>query len=50
MNKQAFFDWMEDGNVIKFEDGFATQDAMYLNRIPSLQKLYRYFLKEFIYE
>ena len=49
MNKQAFFEWIEDGNVVMFDDGFATQDALYRNRFKTLRELYRYFLKEFIY-
>ena len=49
MNKEAFKDWFEDGNVIKFADGYATQDALCSNRIKTIPKLYKYFLKEFIY-
>ena len=49
MNKQAFFDWIEDGNVHKFDDGYSTQDSMYLNRFKTLRELYKYFLREFIY-
>jgi hypothetical protein len=48
-NKQAFWEWFHDGNVIQFKEGYATQCAQYRNRIQSLPKLYRYFLKEFIY-
>ena len=48
-NKQAFWEWFNDGNVVKLKEGYATQCAQYRNRIESLPKLYRYFLKEFIY-
>lgn len=49
MNKEAFFEWIDDGNVIKLAEGYATQDAQYRNRIQTLPKLYKYFLKEFVY-
>ncbi len=49
MNKEAFKDWFEDGNVIEFADGYATQDAMYCNRLKTIRDLYKYFLKEFVY-
>ena len=48
-NKESFFEWMNDGNVIKFADGYATQDAQYRNRLKTLKDLYKYFLKEFVY-
>lgn len=47
MNKQFFFEWLNDDNVIKFSDGYATQDAQYCNRLKTIQDLYKYFLKEF---
>jgi hypothetical protein len=49
MNKQAFIEWFNDGNVVKFDDGYATQDALYNNRIKTIKELYKYFLKEFIF-
>ena len=49
MNKEAFKEWYNDGNVIKFVDGYATQDAQYCNRLKSIRDLYKYFLKEFVY-
>lgn len=49
MNKEAFWEWIEDGNVIQLLDGYATQDALYCNRIKTIPKLYKYFLKEFVY-
>ncbi len=49
MYKQMFFEWMDDGNVVKFDDGYATQDALYRNRLKTLKNLYKYFLKEFVY-
>jgi len=47
MNKEAFFEWFNDGNVIKFKDGYGTQDAQYCNRLKGIKELYKYFLKEF---
>ena len=26
-----FQEWIDDGNVIKFDDGYGTQDALYKN-------------------
>ena len=49
MNKEAFWEWLDDGNVIKFADGYATQDAQYCNRLKTIRDLYKYFLKEFVY-
>jgi hypothetical protein len=48
-NKENFVEWMNDGNVIQFSDGYATQDAQYRNRFKTLRVLYKYFLKEFVY-
>ena len=45
--KDSFDEWMNDGNVIKFEDGYATQDAQYRNRLKDEKELYKYFIKEF---
>jgi GNAT superfamily N-acetyltransferase len=46
--QEQFNEWMEDGNVIKFEDGYSTQDAQYRNRLKNMSDLKRYFYKEFI--
>lgn len=48
-NKESFFEWMNDGNVIHFANGYATQDAQYCNRLKTLKDLFKYFLKEFVY-
>jgi len=45
---EEFKEWFDDGNVIKFKDGYATQDALYRNRLESKEKLYEYFVKEFM--
>ena len=45
--KDSFDEWIKDGNVIKFEDGYATQDAQYRNRLKDKKELYKYFIKEF---
>ncbi len=45
--KDSFDVWIEDGNVIKFEDGYATQDTQYCNRLKDEKELYKYFIKEF---
>ena len=48
---KRFDEWMEDGNVITiYECGakyYATQDALYKNRIESKEDLYDYFVTEF---
>ena len=44
--RQQVLWWIEDGNVISFEDGYATQDAGWANRIADPHGLYIYFLKE----
>jgi len=46
--QEQFNAWIEDGNVIKFEDGYSTQDAQYRNRLKNMSDLKRYFYKEFI--
>lgn len=46
--QEQFNAWMEDGNVIKFEDGYSTQDAQYRNRLKNMSDLKRYFYKEFM--
>jgi hypothetical protein len=45
---EEFKEWFDDGHVIKFKDGYATQDALYRNRLESKEKLYEYFVKEFM--
>jgi len=47
-HKDQFIAWVEDGNVIKVQGGYATQDAMYRNRLGSMADLYHYFQKEFL--
>ncbi len=49
MYKEMFWEWFNDDNVIEFSNGYATQDAQYCNRLKTIQDLYKYFLKEFIY-
>lgn len=46
--EQSFKEWMEDGNVHKFEDGYSTQDAQWSNRLTGLDELRKYFRKEFL--
>ena len=46
--QEQFNAWKEDGNVIKLEDGYSTQDAQYTNRLKDMSALKRYFYKEFI--
>jgi predicted ABC-type ATPase len=46
--EQSFQEWMEDGNVHKFEDGYSTQDAQWRNRLKGLDELRKYFRKEFL--
>ena len=46
--QEQFNEWMEDGNVIKLEDGYSTQDAQYTNRLKDISALKRYFYNEFI--
>lgn len=51
MNKYeliSFFDWINDGNVIRTVEGkFSTQDAQYRNRLSYIE-LKQYFKKEFM--
>ena len=47
-HKDEFVAWVEDGNAIKVQGGYATQDAMYRNRLGSIADLYQYFEKEFM--
>lgn len=46
--EEAFKEWMEDGNVHKFEDGYSTQDAQWSNRIKGIENLKKYFYNEFL--
>ena len=46
--QEQFNEWMEDGNVIKLDDGYSTQDAQYTNRLKDKSALKRYFYNEFI--
>ena len=46
-NKQLFEEWFEDGNVVKFKDGYSTQCSQYTNRFKTIKQLYKYFLTEF---
>lgn len=45
--KEAFNEWLEE-NVIKFSDGYTTQDAQYNNRLKDKKELFIYFKKQFI--
>ena len=45
--KQDFLEWVNSDDVIKFDNGYSTQDAQFKNRIPTIKALYRYFIKEF---
>jgi|TARA_S200002703_G_scaffold154527_1_gene157480 hypothetical protein len=48
MNK-LFQKWIDDGNVIEISKGvFATQDALYRNRLLGKKELFNYYKKEFI--
>jgi hypothetical protein len=49
MYKEQFIEWVNDGNVSKFDDGYSTQCSQYTNRFKKISQLYKYFLKEFIY-
>ena len=42
-----FDNWVNDDNIIKFDNGYATQDALYNNRLKDEVELYKYFMKEF---
>ena len=44
---QAFYDWIEDGNVSKFDHGYSTQDSQWTNSFKTKYELYKYFVKEF---
>lgn len=46
--EESFKEWMEDGNVHKFEDGYSTQDAQWRNRLKGMDELRKYFRKEFL--
>lgn len=44
----AFHQWENDDNVIKFKDGYATQCANYKNRLKTRKDLMQYFIREYI--
>lgn len=44
---KEFKHWIADGNVIKIDGYYSTQDAQYRNRIKNKSELYKYFIKEF---
>ena len=45
---ELFQDWINDGNVIEISKGiFATQDALYRNRLSGRKELFNYYKKEF---
>ena len=46
-NKEEFKEWFQDGNVVKFKNGYSTQDSQYKNRFKTIKQLYKYFLTEF---
>jgi len=46
--EEQFQEWLEDGNVSKFEDGYATQDAGYGNRLKTIDDVREYFKREFL--
>lgn len=39
--------WINDGNVIKLKNGYATQDAQYMNCLKTKKDLLKYFMQEF---
>jgi hypothetical protein len=45
--KKEFKEWMNDGNVVKINGTFRTQDAQYKNRIADMKALMAYYIKEF---
>jgi hypothetical protein len=45
--KKEFKEWMNDGNVVKINGTFRTQDAQYKNRIADMKALKAYYIKEF---
>ncbi len=45
--QESYDAWIEE-NVIKFKDGYGTQDAQYGNRLKTDKDLYKYFIKEFV--
>jgi len=52
MNNKEFLEWMLSDNVIKrSENGvsfWASQDAMYRNRLYTMKDAWKYYQKEFI--
>jgi hypothetical protein len=45
--EKAFNAWKKNGNVSFNGIYYSTQDAMYMNKLSSLDELKKYFLKEF---
>ena len=45
--KKQFKAWIEDGNVIRIDGCYNTQDSKYRKRFKTLDELYKYFKKEF---
>ena len=45
---KQFHEWKNDGNVVKIDGCYSTQDAQYRNRLKDRQSLLQYFIKEFI--
>jgi len=43
----SFEAWIEDGNVAKLKNGYATQDAQYMNCLKTKKDLLKYFMQEF---
>lgn len=44
---RMFYAWLTDGNVVVVDGLFATQDALYRNRLTA-SELKDYFIKEFM--
>jgi hypothetical protein len=39
--------WINDGNVMKLKNGYATQDCQYMNCLKTKKDLLKYFMREF---
>jgi len=46
--KIQFKNWIEDGNVIKINGYFSTQDSLWRNKIKSEKDLFKYYVEQFI--
>jgi hypothetical protein len=46
--KTDFNDWIENGNVIKINGYFSTQDSLWRNKIKSEKDLFKYYVEQFI--